>query len=233
MTSSRLVSPTLRAHTRSAAAETIRSRIAAPRVVSRRDFAIPALMTRSIQKLDLTVQNATDNIGPFSPQCETLMPLLHNGDAFPPLSIAKVGGGTLKLPDDLKGSFGVILVYRGAWCPFCNAQLAAFARMSDKLADAGVKVAAFSVDDEATTASSRRKAPNSLSRRLRRRRGRGRRCDRRLREPRAPIPPVNRLCARPRGEDCHRGLLVRRDRASRSRRRRGSGRLHQVEGALG
>jgi len=30
------------------------------------------------------------------------MPLLHNGDAFPPLSIAKVGGGTLKLPDDLK-----------------------------------------------------------------------------------------------------------------------------------
>jgi peroxiredoxin len=81
------------------------------------------------------------------------MALLHNGDAFPPLSIAKVGGGTLKLPDDLKGSFGVILIYRGAWCPYCNAQLAAFERMSAKLADGGVKVAAFSVDDEATTAA--------------------------------------------------------------------------------
>jgi hypothetical protein len=34
------------------------------------------------------------------------MPLLHNGDPFPRLSIAKVGGGTLNLPEDLKGSFG-------------------------------------------------------------------------------------------------------------------------------
>ena len=81
------------------------------------------------------------------------MPLLHNGDPFPRLSIAKVGGGTLNLPEDLKGSFGVILIYRGAWCPYCNAQLAAFERLSAKLADGGVKVAAFSVDDEATTAA--------------------------------------------------------------------------------
>ncbi len=57
----------------------------------------------------------------------------------------------LLLPEDLKGSFGVILIYRGAWCPYCNAQLAAFERLSAKLADVGVKVAAFSVDDEATT----------------------------------------------------------------------------------
>jgi len=81
------------------------------------------------------------------------MPLLHNGDAFPRLTLAKVGGGTLNLPDDLKGSFGVILIYRGAWCPYCNAQLAAFERLSAKPADCGVKAAAFSVDDEATTAA--------------------------------------------------------------------------------
>lgn len=81
------------------------------------------------------------------------MPLLHNGDAFPRLSIAKVGGGTLNLPEDLKGSFGVVLIYRGSWCPFCNAQLAAFERMSAKFADGGVKVAALSVDDEATSAA--------------------------------------------------------------------------------
>ena len=81
------------------------------------------------------------------------MPRLNNGDAFPRLSLPKVGGGTLGLPEDLKGTFGVILIYRGAWCPYCNAQLAAFERLSGKLADVGVKVAAFSVDDETTTAA--------------------------------------------------------------------------------
>jgi len=81
------------------------------------------------------------------------MPLLHNGDRFPRLSIRKVGGGTIELPGDLAGSFGVVLIYRGAWCPYCNAQLAAFARASAKLDEAGVKVVAFSVDDETTTAA--------------------------------------------------------------------------------
>jgi peroxiredoxin len=81
------------------------------------------------------------------------MALLHNGEMFPPLSVPKAGGGTLDLPGDLKGSFGVVLIYRGAWCPYCNAQLSAFERASGKLAEVGVKVAAFSVDDEATTAA--------------------------------------------------------------------------------
>ncbi len=81
------------------------------------------------------------------------MPLLHNGETFAQLSIPKVGGGTLNLPDDLKGSFGVVLIYRGAWCPYCNAQLSGFERASAKLAEIGVKVAAFSADDEATTAA--------------------------------------------------------------------------------
>ena len=65
----------------------------------------------------------------------------------------QVGGGTLRLPEDLAGSFGVVLVYRGAWCPYCNAQLAAFERAHDALRDEGIEVAAFSVDDEATSAA--------------------------------------------------------------------------------
>ena len=44
-----------------------------------------------------------------------------------------------------------MLIYRGAWCPYCQAQLAGFQRASEKLAEAGVKVVALSVDDEATT----------------------------------------------------------------------------------
>ncbi|HWF34941.1 MAG TPA: redoxin domain-containing protein, partial [Solirubrobacteraceae bacterium] len=41
--------------------------------------------------------------------------------------------------------------FRGAWCPYCNAQLRAFQRAQDKLAELDVKVVALSVDDEATT----------------------------------------------------------------------------------
>lgn len=77
---------------------------------------------------------------------------LKNGQIFPELKIAAVGGGTLSLPGDLAGSYGVILIYRGHWCPFCNEQMAAFTNASEALSEAGIKVVAFSVDDEATTA---------------------------------------------------------------------------------
>ena len=77
--------------------------------------------------------------------------LLHSGDQFPALTVARPGGGTLRLPDDLAGHFGVILFYRGSWCPYCNAQLSAFQHSLDRLADIGARVAALSVDDEATT----------------------------------------------------------------------------------
>jgi peroxiredoxin len=77
--------------------------------------------------------------------------LLHPGDLFPGLTLALTGGGTLRLPDDLAGHFSVILYYRGAWCPYCNAQLRAFQRSLDRFAEIGILVAALSVDDEATT----------------------------------------------------------------------------------
>lgn len=81
------------------------------------------------------------------------MSVLRNGDYFPALSVKRVGGGCISLPDELAGSYGVVLVYRGSWCPYCNAQLAAFARAEAMLADTGIKVVALSVDDEATAAA--------------------------------------------------------------------------------
>ena len=80
------------------------------------------------------------------------MALLHPGDKFPALTVALAGGGSLQLPDALDGHFGVVLFYRGAWCPYCNAQLRAFQRSGQALAEAGIRVAALSVDDEAATA---------------------------------------------------------------------------------
>jgi peroxiredoxin len=76
---------------------------------------------------------------------------LNPGDRFPSLTVPLTGGGTLVLPEDLAGSFGVVLFYRGSWCPYCNAQLRAFQRASESLADAGGFVVALSVDDEAIT----------------------------------------------------------------------------------
>ena len=80
------------------------------------------------------------------------MVLLHPGDHFPTLAVPLSGGDTLSLPDALAGGFGVVLFYRGSWCPYCNAQLRAFQRASDSLVEVGAKVVALSVDDEATTA---------------------------------------------------------------------------------
>jgi len=77
--------------------------------------------------------------------------LLSPGDQFPALTVTLAGGGTVQLPDALAGHFGVILLYRGSWCPYCNAQLRAFQRAHDALAAVDARVVALSVDDEATT----------------------------------------------------------------------------------
>jgi peroxiredoxin len=78
--------------------------------------------------------------------------LLHPGDTFPELTLTLTGDRRLDLPEALAGDFGVILFFRGAWCPYCNAQLRAFERAGERLADAGARVVALSVDDEETTA---------------------------------------------------------------------------------
>jgi len=73
--------------------------------------------------------------------------MLQNKDVFPSLTFARVGGGELQLPGDLAGDFGVILFHRGSWCPYCNAQLAAFARAADEFAKEGIGVVSVSADD--------------------------------------------------------------------------------------
>lgn len=80
------------------------------------------------------------------------MPLLNPGDRFPSLTLRQPGGQTLALPEAFADSFGVVLFYRGSWCRYCNAQLRAFERASGRLTATGIRVAALSVDDEATTA---------------------------------------------------------------------------------
>lgn len=80
------------------------------------------------------------------------MTLLSPGDPFPTLTLIQPGGESLTVPDGFAGSYGVVLFFRGAWCPYCNTQLRAFQRNADRLSESGIRVAALSADDEATTA---------------------------------------------------------------------------------
>ena len=80
------------------------------------------------------------------------MPLLHPGDTFPQLTLNIPGAQAIQVPGWLAGEFGVVLFNRGAWCPYCAAQLRAFQRASDSLTRAGIRVAALWADDEETTA---------------------------------------------------------------------------------
>jgi peroxiredoxin len=81
------------------------------------------------------------------------MSLLSPGDPFPRLTITTTDGQALAIPDAFAGDFAVVLFNRGSWCPYCNAQLRAFERAGQALADAGIRVAALSVDDKETAAA--------------------------------------------------------------------------------
>jgi peroxiredoxin len=78
------------------------------------------------------------------------MPPLNPGDHFPPITITPVAAEPIDLPDALARHFAVILFNRGAWCPYCNAQLRAFQRHAEELDALDVKVVSLSVDDEDT-----------------------------------------------------------------------------------
>ena len=78
------------------------------------------------------------------------MPQLVNGRTFPTLELPSVGGGKMQLPGDVAGSWAAVLIYRGAWCPYCIAQLTSFNRAAAQLGTAGIRVVALSADDEDT-----------------------------------------------------------------------------------
>ena len=80
------------------------------------------------------------------------MPLLHPGDTFPQLTLNIPAAQAIQVPGWFAGEFEVVLFNRGAWCPYCTAQLRAFQRAGESLTQAGVRVAALWVDDEKTTA---------------------------------------------------------------------------------
>ena len=73
-------------------------------------------------------------------------PLLDAGDRFPTLELFLTDGRRLTLPADLSQPYNVVLVNRGAWCPFCVAQLKAFQSGLANLTQARIGVISLSAD---------------------------------------------------------------------------------------
>lgn len=76
--------------------------------------------------------------------------MLPNGSPFPQLSLPMPGGDELLLPAATQGSYAVVLVYRGAWCPYCVRQLRSFATRNELLQAEDITTVALSADSRAT-----------------------------------------------------------------------------------
>ena len=76
--------------------------------------------------------------------------MLPNGSPFPQLSLPTRQGRELLLPAAMHGSYGVVLVYRGAWCPYCVGQLRSFTRRDELLKAEGITTVALSADSRTT-----------------------------------------------------------------------------------
>lgn len=72
--------------------------------------------------------------------------ILDTGDVFPNLTFNTIDGGQIQSATRLRGSWNVILFYRGFWCPFCKNQLKSFQSGLEKLTAEGIGVLAVSVD---------------------------------------------------------------------------------------
>ena len=80
-------------------------------------------------------------------------PFLDAGDRFPTLELALIDGRRLVLPDDLSRPYNVVLVNRGAWCPYCVTQLQGFQSGLTQLSDEGIGVVSLSVDSREQAAA--------------------------------------------------------------------------------
>ncbi len=73
-------------------------------------------------------------------------PLLDAGVLFPRLELTLTDGRSLTLPNELPRAYNVVLVNRGAWCPYCAEQLRSFQVGMGKLADEGIGVVSLSAE---------------------------------------------------------------------------------------
>lgn len=71
------------------------------------------------------------------------------GDAFPEITLPKVGGGELTLGKPLHGhDWQMVVVYRGKHCPLCSKYLTQLEQLKENFFATGVDIVAVSADGE-------------------------------------------------------------------------------------
>ncbi len=83
------------------------------------------------------------------------MPKLQNGDLFPDLDLTVLDHGPAKLSELSDGSWTLVHLYRGEWCPTCQAYFDRVARARGEIAEAGLRIVAISADREESARATR------------------------------------------------------------------------------
>lgn len=68
------------------------------------------------------------------------------GGEIPPVVVKQADGEAVDLAKITRGQKAVIIFYRGGWCPYCNAHLAALGMLESELRAAGYVIYALSPD---------------------------------------------------------------------------------------
>lgn len=76
---------------------------------------------------------------------EEIHPLLIGAEA-PDVTLRDVDSAEVKLRDLLSEKPTVLIFYRGGWCPYCNTQLGAIAKIDPRLRELGYQIVAVSPD---------------------------------------------------------------------------------------
>lgn len=89
----------------------------------------------------------------IAPTPEQVTPLL-NGLTIPAVNLTTADNQTVALEQLVKQKPSVLVFYRGGWCPYCNAQLAALRDIEPQLAKLGYQLIAITPDSVASISKS-------------------------------------------------------------------------------
>ncbi len=67
-------------------------------------------------------------------------------DRIPDVTLRTAEGAAVKLREEVAKKPAVLVFYRGGWCPYCTAHLAALSEIHDDLTEAGFQILAIGAD---------------------------------------------------------------------------------------
>jgi peroxiredoxin len=83
--------------------------------------------------------------GQLPQKSEDICPLLI-GEAIPTNTLISVDGNKHQLSDLIAEKPGILIFYRGGWCPYCNTQLSDLRKIEDEIITLGYQILAISPD---------------------------------------------------------------------------------------